>query len=200
MSSRIGMEVSAMSFNAMSEEEGKQKVAEGLSRILADTFTLYLKTQNFHWNVEGPMFPTLHRMFQDQYNELWLAVDLIAERLRALGFKAPGTFREFSELSYIHETDGVVPRAAEMIEELIGDHETVARSARGALSLARSTVDAPTEGLLMQRLTAHERVAWMLRSSLAEEGSANTSQRDNDVASMAILHNVNRLEDSLATS
>ena len=199
MSSRIGMEVRAMSSNAMSEEEGKQRVAEGVSRVLADTFTLYLKTQKFHWNVTGPMFPTLHRMFQDQYNELWLAVDVIAERLRALGFKAPGTFREFSELSYIHETDGVVPRAAEMIEELIGDHETVARSTRGALSLARATIDTPTEDLLTQRLTAHEKAAWMLRSSLAEEGSATTSPRDSDVASMAVL-TVNRLEDSLVTS
>lgn len=145
------------------------------------------------------MFPTLHRMFQDQYKELWLAVDLIAERLRALGFKAPGTFREFSELSYIHETNGVVPGAAEMIEELIGDHETVARSARGALSLARATIDTPTEDLLTQRLTAHEKAVWMLRSSLAEEGSATTSPRDSDVASMAVL-TVNRLEDSLVTS
>jgi starvation-inducible DNA-binding protein len=193
------MEVRAMSFNAMSEEEGKQKVAEGLSRVLADTFTLYLKTQNFHWNVTGPMFATLHRMFQDQYTELWLAVDVIAERIRALGFKAPGTYREFAKLSYIRENDGV-PRAAEMIEELIGDHETAARSARSALPLARSTIDAPTENLLIQRLTAHEKAAWMLRSSLSEEGSATISRRDDDLSEFVPLQTADGLEHSQVNS
>ena len=193
------MEVRAMSFNAMSEEEGKQKVAEGLSRVLADTFTLYLKTQNFHWNVTGPMFATLHRMFQEQYTELWLAVDVIAERIRALGFKAPGTYREFAKLSYIHENDEIL-RAAEMIEELIGDHETAARSARWALSLARSTVDAPTEEVLTQRLIAHEKSAWMLRSSLSEEGSATISRRDNDLSEFVPLQTADGLEHSQVNS
>jgi starvation-inducible DNA-binding protein len=144
------------------------QVAEALSRVLADTFTLYLKTHNFHWNVIGPMFHTLHLMFEEQYNELWLAGDTIAERIRALGCIAPGSYREFSKLTYLREAE-VVPNATEMIAELLSDHKTCARTARWALSVARSVVDAPTEDLLTQRVMVHEKAAWMLRSILAEE-------------------------------
>jgi starvation-inducible DNA-binding protein len=159
MSSAIGIE------KAITLNEDAQ-VAEALSRALADTFTLYLKTHNFHWNVIGPMFHTLHLMFEEQYNELWLAGDAIAERIRALGRIAPGSYREFSKLSYLQETEAV-PSANEMIAELLRDHETCARTARSALSVARTAVDAPTEDLLTQRLIAHEKAAWMLRSMLA---------------------------------
>src|SRR5215213_4694934 len=162
MSSAIGIEKKAITLNEDTQ------VAEALSRVLADTFTLYLKTHNFHWNVVGPMFHTLHLMFEEQYNELWLAGDAIAERIRALGCIAPGSYREFSKLSYIQETEAV-PSAKEMIAELLRDHETCARSARWALSVARTAVDAPTEDLLTQRVMAHEKAAWMLRSLLAED-------------------------------
>ena len=148
--------------------EETQKVAQALSNVLADTFTLYLKTHNFHWNVVGPMFPMLHLMFEEQYNELWLAGDAIAERIRALGCVAPGSYREFSKLTYLQEAEAV-PSATEMIVELLSDHETSARTARWALSVARAAVDAPTEDLLIQRVMAHEKAAWMLRSMLAED-------------------------------
>lgn len=148
--------------------EDAQKVGEALSNVLADTFTLYLKTHNFHWNVVGPLFHTLHLMFEEQYNELWLAGDAIAERIRAIGGTAPGSYREFSKLTYLREAEGV-PSASEMIAELLRDHETSALTVRWALSVARSAVDPPTEDLLTQRLVAHERAAWMLRSMLAEE-------------------------------
>jgi starvation-inducible DNA-binding protein len=152
----------------MSEQEGTEKVVEALSQVLADTFTLSLKTHNFHWNVTGRMFHTLHLMFGEQYKELWLAADAIAKRIRALGFTAPGSYREFSDLSYLREAENV-PSAAGMIAELLNDHETCARTARRALSIARLNIDAPTEGLLTQRLMTHEKAAWMLRSLLAEE-------------------------------
>ena len=161
MSSAIGIE-KVITLNADAQ------VAEALSRVLADTFTLYLKTHNFHWNVVGPMFHTLHLMFEEQYNELWLASDAIAERIRALGSIAPGSYREFSKLSYLQETE-VVPNAKEMIGELLRGHKTCARTARWALSVARTAVDAPTEDLLTQRVMAHERVAWMLTSMLTED-------------------------------
>lgn len=148
--------------------EETQKVGEALSQVLADTFTLYLKTHNFHWNVVGPMFHTLHLMFEEQYNELWLAGDTIAERIRAIGCTAPGSYREFSKLTYLRESEAALS-ASEMIAELLRDHETCARTARWALSVARAAVDAPTEDLLTQRLTAHDRAGWMLRSLLAEE-------------------------------
>ena len=153
---------------AGTEEQCRRETVEGLSRLLADTHLLYLKTHNFHWNVTGPMFYTLHLMFEGQYTELWQAGDLLAERIRALGSTAPGSYREFSKLTCLHEAEGV-PDAAEMINQLFRDHETVARTARWALSAARSAVDAPTEDLLIRRLTAHEKAAWMLRSLLAEE-------------------------------
>jgi starvation-inducible DNA-binding protein len=162
MSSAIGIEKAV----ALNEDA---QVAEALSRVLADTFTLYLKTHNFHWNVIGPMFYTLHLMFEEQYNELWLASDAIAERIRALGSIAPGSYREFSKLSYLQETEAeAVPSAKEMIGELLRDHETLARTARWALSVARTSVDVPTEDLLTQRVMAHEKTGWMLRSMLTE--------------------------------
>jgi starvation-inducible DNA-binding protein len=150
------------------EDGDRREVAKGLCHVLADTYTLYLKTHNYHWNVTGPLFHALHAMFEEQYTELWLAADLLAERVRALGYTAPGSFSEFSKLAYVREADGV-PAAAEMIKELVIDHVTVARTAGWALSLARSAVDAPTEDLLTRRLAAHEKAAWMLRSLLAEE-------------------------------
>lgn len=146
-------------------EEQRAGLAQGLSRVLADSYTLYLKTHNFHWNVTGPMFQTLHLMFETQYNELALAVDLIAERIRALGHPAPGTYRQFSELSSIREEEGV-PKAEEMVKLLVQAHETVARTAREVFAKAESASDQPTCDLLTQRLQVHEKTAWMLRSLL----------------------------------
>ena len=167
MSTAIGIEMKEVPLTLMVNEE-TQKVGEALSNVLADTFTLYLKTHNFHWNVVGPRFHTLHLMFEEQYNELWLASDAIAERIRAIGSTAPGSYGEFSKLTYLREPEAVLS-ATEMISELLRDHETCARTARWALSVARTAVDAPTEDLLTQRLMAHEKAAWMLRSTLAEE-------------------------------
>ena len=167
MSSAVGIEMNAIPLS-MGVNEETQKVGEALSNVLADTFTLYLKTHNFHWNVVGPMFHTLHVMFAEQYHELWLAGDAIAERIRAIGCNAPGSYREFSKLTYLREPEAVLG-ATEMIAELLRDHETSARTARWALSVARTAADAPTEDLLTQRLIVHERAAWMLRSLLAEE-------------------------------
>ncbi len=149
------------------EEKTRGEIAEGLSRLLADTYSLYLKTHNFHWNVTGPMFQTLHLMFETQYNELALAVDLIAERIRALGFPAPGTYSEFSRLSSIEETAGV-PKAKDMIRLLVDGHETVARTARSLFSTVDEASDEPSADLLTQRLQVHEKTAWMLRSLLEE--------------------------------
>ncbi len=140
-------------------------IAQGLSRLLADTYLLYLKTHNFHWNVEGPMFQTLHLMFMGQYTETWNAIDLIAERIRALGHYAPGTYKQYIELASIKETGGV-PKAGKMIAELITGQETVARTARSVLPLADAANDQPTLDLLTQRLDIHEKNAWMLRSLL----------------------------------
>ena len=167
MSTALGIEVKTTPLPII-EDKDAQKVAGALSNVLADTFILYLKTHNFHWNVSGPMFPTLHAMFEEQFNELWLAVDAIAERIRSLGFSAPGSYGEFSKLTYLQESP-VATNATEMIAELLRDHETSARTARSALAIARTAVDAPTEDLLTQRLAAHEKTAWMLRSILAEE-------------------------------
>jgi starvation-inducible DNA-binding protein len=143
----------------------REEIARGLSRVLADTYTLYLKTHNFHWNVTGPMFQSLHLMFEAQYNELALAVDLVAERIRALGFSAPGTYREFARLSAIKEEDGV-PKANDMIRLLVAGHETVARTAREVFRAADAASDQPTCDLLTQRMQVHEKTAWMLRSLL----------------------------------
>ena len=143
----------------------REEITSGLSRVLADTYTLYLKTHNFHWNVTGPMFQTLHLMFEAQYNELALAVDLIAERIRALGFPAPGTYKKFAALSAIKEEDGV-PKAEEMIRLLVEAHETVARTSREVFKAADAQSDQPTCDLLTQRMQVHEKTGWMLRSLL----------------------------------
>jgi starvation-inducible DNA-binding protein len=146
-------------------DKDRQKIADGLSRLLADTYGLYLKTHSFHWNVEGPMFNTLHLMFMEQYTELWNALDLIAERIRSLGFPAPGTYSEFGRLSSIEETEGV-PEAMEMVRLLVRGHETVVRTARDVFGAADNGGDESTADLLTQRLQVHEKTAWMLRSLL----------------------------------
>ncbi|MDX2043027.1 MAG: Dps family protein [Acidobacteriota bacterium] len=146
-------------------EQDRLAIAEGLSKLLADTYTLYLKTHNFHWNVTGPMFQTLHLMFETQYNELALAVDLIAERIRALGFPAPGTYREFAQLSSIKEEEGV-PNAQDMIRLLVEGQEAVVRTARSIFPVVDHANDEPTADLLTQRMQIHEKTAWMLRSLL----------------------------------
>ena len=146
-------------------EENRTKVAEGLSRLLADSYTLYLQTHKFHWNVTGPMFQTLHLMFETQYNELALAVDLIAERIRALGFFAPGSYMEFAKLASIKEVEGV-PRAEEMIRLLVEGQEGVVRTARSVFPIAEKASDEATVDLLTQRMQLHEKTAWMLRSLL----------------------------------
>ena len=148
------------------EEKDRKKIAEGLSRLLADTYTLYLQTHNFHWNVTGPMFQTLHLMFETQYTELALAVDLIAERIRALGFPAPGTYAEFAELSSIKEERGV-PSAEKMIEILVQGQEAIVRTARSIFEVVDAAHDEPTADLLTQRMQIHEKTAWMLRSLLS---------------------------------
>lgn len=146
-------------------ENDRRKIADGLGRLLADTYTLYLKTHNFHWNVTGPMFQTLHLMFEEQYNELALAVDLIAERIRALGFPAPGSYREFMDATSIPDAQGELP-ATEMVRDLVEGQESVVRTARSILPLANKADDQPTIDLLTQRLQVHEKAAWMLRSLL----------------------------------
>jgi starvation-inducible DNA-binding protein len=143
----------------------RKAIADGLSNLLADTYTLYLKTHNYHWNVTGPMFNTLHLMFENQYNELALAVDLIAERIRALGSPAPGSYAQFAKLSVIEETDGV-PAAEEMIADLVKGQEAVVRTARKILPTAEKVGDQPTIDLLTQRMNVHEKTAWMLRALL----------------------------------
>ncbi|MCB9532383.1 MAG: DNA starvation/stationary phase protection protein [Myxococcales bacterium] len=147
------------------DDATRAELAAGLSRVLADSYTLYLKTHNFHWNVTGPMFQTLHLMFETHYNELALAVDAIAERIRALGHPAPGTYAKFIELSSIKEEAGV-PSAQDMIRSLVAGHEAVARTARQVFGLASEASDQPTCDLLTQRLQVHEKTAWMLRSLL----------------------------------
>lgn len=156
-----------MEINVGIDEKDRKEIAEGLSRLLADTYSLYLKTHNFHWNVKGPMFQTLHLMFEAQYNELALAVDLVAERIRALGFPAPGTYSEYSQLSSIPETSGV-PKAEEMIKLLVEGQEAVVRTARSIFPLLDEVHDEPTADLLTQRMQVHEKTAWMLRSLLEQ--------------------------------
>jgi starvation-inducible DNA-binding protein len=143
------------------------KIAAGLSRLLADSYTLYLMTHNFHWNVTGPMFNTLHLMFMGQYTEQWNALDIIAERIRALGFPAPGTYQEFRRLASIREIEGV-PKAMDMVRALVAAQEATARTARDLLPLVTKANDQPTTDLLTQRLEIHEKTAWMLRSLLEE--------------------------------
>lgn len=163
MSTAIAIETGVMPPKV---DNDTQKLVEALSQVLANTFMLSLKTQSFHWNVTGPMSYPLHLMFQEQYEQLWRAGDAIAERIRALGYAAPGSYREFSRLTYLQESEDV-PDATGMIGELLSDHETCARIVRGALAVSRSAVDAGTEDLLTQQLLVHEKAAWMLRSSLA---------------------------------
>jgi len=147
------------------DEATRKEIAEGLSRLLADSYTLYLKTHNFHWNVTGPMFRTLHLMFEEQYTELSTAVDEIAERIRSLGFPAPGTYSDFAKLTSIKETTGV-PDAQEMIRLLVEGQETVARTARSVFPAVEKASDEPSADLLTQRMQVHEKTAWMLRSLL----------------------------------
>lgn len=147
--------------------DDRKAIAHGLSKLLADSYTLYLMTHNFHWNVKGPMFNTLHVMFMQQYSEQWTALDLIAERIRALDFPAPGTYKEFVKLASIKEVEGV-PKATEMIRLLVDAQEATARTARGMLPLADKANDQPTLDLLTQRLDVHEKTAWMLRSLLED--------------------------------
>ncbi|MEB3329635.1 MAG: Dps family protein [Candidatus Sericytochromatia bacterium] len=154
-----------MNINIGIEKATRESIATGLSRVLADSYTLYLMTHNYHWNVTGPMFQTLHTMFEVHYNELALAVDLIAERIRALGVPAPGTYQQFIALSSIHEPEGI-PKAEDMIRTLVQGHETVARTAREVFRLAAGADDQPTCDLLTQRMQVHEKTAWMLRSLL----------------------------------
>lgn len=149
------------------DDENRKLIADGLSRLLADTYSLYLKTHNFHWNVTGPMFQTLHLMFETQYTELALAVDLIAERIRALGYPAPGTYSDYAKLSSIPETPGV-PKATEMIRLLVEGQEAVVRTARSIFPVTEEVNDEPTADLLTQRMQVHEKNAWMLRSLLEE--------------------------------
>ncbi len=148
-------------------EKGRKKIADGLSHFLADSYTLYLKTHNFHWNVTGPMFNSLHAMFMTQYTEQWTALDEIAERIRALGFNAPGSYAEFAKLSSIREEVGpAAPEWREMVRQLVAGNEAVCRTARKVLDIADDADDNPTEDLLTQRLQTHEKYAWMLRSLL----------------------------------
>jgi starvation-inducible DNA-binding protein len=157
-----------MAINIGIAEQDRKEIVEGLSKMLADSYILYLKTHNFHWNVTGPMFNSLHTMFMDQYTELWNALDPIAERIRSLGFPAPGSYKKFVTLSSIKEEEGT-PNANDMIKQLIDGQEAVARTARAAFKIADAADDQPTADLLTQRMEVHEKNAWMLRS-LLEKG------------------------------
>ena len=150
------------------DKKDRAAIAAGLSKLLADTYTLYLTTHNFHWNVKGPMFNSLHAMFMLQYTELWNAVDPIAERIRSLGHDAPGSYGQFADLSSIKDAPAKPPKAMQMVRILMQGHEAVARTARAVLPLADKAGDEPTADLLTQRLTVHEQTAWMLRSNLEE--------------------------------
>jgi starvation-inducible DNA-binding protein len=153
------------SINIGIDSNDRKKIAGGLSRLLADTYTLYLKTHNYHWNVTGPRFRELHLMFEEQYNELALAVDSVAERIRTLGYPAPGTYREFADLTAIEEVAGV-PGAEEMVRDLVTAQETVVRTCREILPAAQAANDESTASLVADRMTIHEKTAWMLRSLL----------------------------------
>ena len=146
-------------------KKDRKQIADGLSRLLADSYTLYLMTHNFHWNVTGPQFNSLHLMFMGQYTEQWNALDIIAERIRSLGFPAPGTYKEFVKLASIKEVEGV-PKAEEMVQHLVNAQEAVARTARSLFPIVDKANDQPTADVLTQRLDVHEKTAWMLRSLL----------------------------------
>jgi starvation-inducible DNA-binding protein len=146
-------------------EKDRKLIAKGLAHFLADTYTLYLKTHNFHWNVTGAQFQTLHEVFMTQYTELWNAVDEVAERIRALGYPAPGSYRDFAELTKIKEAKGV-PSSKEMIKQIVEGHETCVRTAREVFPIAEAGKDQASLDLLTQRIRIHEKTAWMLRSLL----------------------------------
>ena len=148
-------------------EKDRKKIVNGLSALLADSYTLYLMTHNFHWNVKGPQFNSLHQMFMAQYTEQWTALDQIAERIRSLGYPAPGTYREFVKLASIQEVEGV-PVADDMVRHLVRAQEATARTARSLLPLVDAANDQPSADLLTQRLDVHEKTAWMLRSLLED--------------------------------
>lgn len=154
-----------MKINIGISEEDRESINKGLSKLLADTYMLYLKTHNYHWNVTGPHFNTLHTMFMTQYTELWNSIDLIAERIRSLGYFAPGTYKEYSKLTSISEDDAV-PKATDMITNLVQGNEAVIRTARSVFASAEKGNDEATLDLLTQRLDVHEKTAWMLRSLL----------------------------------
>ena len=158
----------APAINIGISEKDRAAIAQGLSRLLADTYTLYLTTHNFHWNVTGPMFNTLHTMFMTQYTELWNAVDPVAERIRSLGHTAPGSYAQFSQLATVPDVPTTPPKAMEMVRILVQGHEAVARTARQLFPMADKASDEPTADLLTQRMTVHEQTAWMLRSLLEE--------------------------------
>jgi starvation-inducible DNA-binding protein len=155
-----------MSSNIEMTDEAKKACAEALSKVLADTYVLYLKTHNYHWNVEGPKFRSLHETFEEQYRDLWDSIDDIAERIRALGHYAPGTYAKFQALSTIKDNEDI-PSADNMLKELIADNETVARTIRSALSTTQDAGDEASAGLLADRLTTHEKQLWMMKSMLA---------------------------------
>ncbi|HVP33337.1 MAG TPA: Dps family protein [Steroidobacteraceae bacterium] len=156
------------SINIGISDADRAAIAGGLSKLLADTYTLYLTTHNFHWNVTGPMFNTLHAMFMVQYTELWNAVDPIAERIRSLGHPAPGSYAQFGELASIKDAPATAPKAMDMVRILVEGHEAVAKTARKIFPIADEAGDQPTADLLTQRLDVHEKTAWMLRSLLEE--------------------------------
>ena len=158
----------APAINIGISDKDRAAIAQGLSRLLADTYTLYLTTHNFHWNVTGPMFNTLHTMFMVQYTELWNAVDPVAERIRSLGHPAPGSYAQFSKLATVPDVPVTPPKALEMVRILVQGHEAVARTARELFPMADKARDEPTADLLTQRMTVHEQTAWMLRSLLEE--------------------------------
>ena len=165
---KVTVKSSGSAINIGISEKDRAAIAGGLSRLLADTYTLYLTTHNFHWNVTGPMFNTLHVMFMGQYTELWNAVDPIAERIRSLGSPAPGSYAQFGALTSIKDAPAVPPKAMAMVKILVDGHEAVARTARSIFPLADAAGDEPTADLLTQRLTVHEQTAWMLRSLLED--------------------------------
>ena len=168
MAKKVKAMTAAAPINIGISEKDRAAIAGGLSHLLADTYTLYLTTHNFHWNVTGPMFNTLHAMFMLQYTELWNAVDPVAERIRSLGHVAPGSYAQFSKLASIKDAPQVPPKAMAMVRILVDGHEAVARTARGILPLVDKAGDEPTADLLTQRLTVHEQAAWMLRSLLED--------------------------------
>ena len=167
MNAKKSRTTSAPSINIGISADERETIARGLSALLADSYTLYLMTHNFHWNVTGPMFNTLHLMFMGQYTEQWNALDIIAERIRALGHPAPGTYKEFVKIASIKEVEGV-PRATDMIRHLVAAQEATARTARELFPVVNAANDQPTADLLTQRLEVHEKTAWMLRSLLEE--------------------------------